>query len=148
LEAGPDCHRQVYLLDLSGRLHSFKGRIWIRSLQCPLTPEQSASLTEFALAQEGKGYPVLRLLGQITPFRARGVVRAQLFGKTAYDRGRWICSELVAAALAYSGIVDPRAMPANATYPRDFMHNRRYDLRRWDEAALWSSVPGCLLRVK
>jgi hypothetical protein len=148
LEAGADCHLRVYLLDLSGRLNTFQGRMWIRRLRCPLTAEQSARLTEFALEQEGKRYALWRFMQQITPFRARGMFRAKMFGKTDYHRRRWICSELVAAALACIGLVDPTAMPANIVYPRDLLDNRYYDLSRWDEAALWSSVPGCLPRVK
>ncbi len=148
LESGPDAHPRVHLLDLAARLHSFKGRIYIRRLSCPLTPEQSARMTEFALAQEGKRYALGRILRQITPFRARGPLRSKWFGKTDYNRQRWICSELVAAALAYAGLVDPRLMPANIVYPRDFLDNRYHDLHRWDAAAIWSGSPACLIRKK
>lgn len=141
LESGPDAHPRVYILDLAARLHAFKGRVHVRRLKCPLTAEQSACLTEFALAQEGKRYALGRFMRQITPFRARGPLRSKWFGKTDYHSKRWICSELVAAAMSYIGLVDPRVMPANIVYPRDFIDNRYYDLRRWDDAALWSSSP-------
>ena len=42
-------------------LYAQKGRIWIRQRKAPLTPEQSACLTEFALAQEGKPFALGRL---------------------------------------------------------------------------------------
>ena len=148
LEAGPDAHPHVYVLDLNARLHCFKGRIFVRRLNCPLTCTQSARLTEFALAQVGKRYALGRFLRQITPFRARGALRSKWFGATNYNSKRWICSDLVAAALAYAGLTDPELMPANIVYPRDFLDNRYYDLHRWDAAALWSSVPLCLRRIQ
>ena len=56
LEAGPHDTVRINNLDWYPHMVEYeqKGRIWIRQRKCPLTPEQSACLTEFCLAQEGK----------------------------------------------------------------------------------------------
>src|SRR5262249_56526119 len=68
LEAGADCVPKVFLIDAVSRLQGYDGLIWIRRLRCPLTPEQSAALTDFALRQEGKRYALFRFARQIPPF--------------------------------------------------------------------------------
>ena len=142
LEAGPDDRLWVELLDLPGRLHQFDrdfrgGIITVR--RCKKTPsrEQSAALTRFALAQKGKRYAAGRLLLQGTPLRARGRM-APLWAKTQLDRDAWICSELAVAAGSVAGLFDPRAVLANATYPRDLVDNKRHRLGSvWHDAARW-----------
>jgi hypothetical protein len=142
LEAGPGAVFYVFIFELEDRLHSFSGTMLIRQLKTPLTPEQSQRLTEFSLAQEGKKYALGRLMLQGTPIRAQGPVRTHVFGKTVLDRERWTCSELVVAALAAAGVLDGKAFPANAMYPRDLCYDERYNLSPYYEPpALWYPRP-------
>jgi hypothetical protein len=140
LESGPDDGEYVCILDALPRLRNFQGTIWIRRCKRRLTKEQSAKLTQFALAQEGKRYAVWRLLLQGTPFRSRGWLQSKYFAKTYLDRGRWLCSELVVAAGTIAGLFDPEIHKANAMYPRDIIDNHVYDLSvTWDDPGIWSS---------
>jgi hypothetical protein len=138
---GADHHME--LLDLSGPnviqtkvalpevdvgLSSYQGKITVRRLRYPLSAEQNAALTEFAVAQEGKHFATFRGLLQLTPFRPRVGLRRLIFGHTYFDRDRWLCSELVVAAAARAGILDPDAYPANAIYPRDLACDDLLDL--------------------
>jgi hypothetical protein len=141
LEAGPDDTLWVDLLDLTPRLRQFRrdfrGTITIRRCKKALTPDQSAALTRFALAQKGKRYAALRLLAQGTAVRARGPL-APMLAKTHLNRDAWICSELAVAAGTVAGLFDRRAVRANATYPRDLVDNRRHDLGAvWEDAVEW-----------
>src|SRR5581483_9259519 len=90
LESAPDDGKlagmYVRILEVLPRLHQFQGTIYIRQIKTSLNPEQSARLTEFALAQEGKRYAICRMLLQGTPFRCRSGWRASLFAKTKLDR--------------------------------------------------------------
>jgi hypothetical protein len=150
LESGPDdghlCGLYVVLLEALPRLHQCAGTMYIRRLKHPLTPEQSARLTDFALQHAGDRYALGRLLLQCTPIRARGPVRKALFGKTDLDRHAWLCSELVVGAGTAAGLFDPKTEPANAIYPRDLIFNDHYPLGdRWEEFGIWSGcapVPG------
>ncbi len=147
LEAGPDDTVWVDLRDLNTRLHQFceqfGGTITIRRCKAVLNRFQSAALTRFALAQDGKRYAVLRLLAQGTPLRARGPLEAWL-GKTSTDRDAWICSEISIAGASIAGLLDPDVIHANANYPRDLVDNARYDLgTSWYDAARWQpGTPG------
>jgi hypothetical protein len=141
LEAGPDDTLWVYLQDLVPRLHQFqkeyKGTITIRRCRKELSPERSAALTRFALAQEGKPYAVLRLLLQGTPFRSRGPIRETFLAHTDLDRWSWICGELTVAAGTVAGLF-PDTVKANVTYPRDIVDNRRHDLSAiWHDPEIW-----------
>lgn len=132
LEVGPNskphAFTKTYILDVYPRLASYPGQIEVRRPRHPLTPEQSAALTQFALEQEGKKFAVGRLLLQATPFRCRYGVRHYLFARTTLDRSRWICSENVVAAGAAAGVLDPKVYLANAMYPRDLAYDERFDL--------------------
>ncbi len=137
LEAGPDDTIWVDLIDLEPRLRKFDGTITIRRCKKTLSREQSFALARFAVMQEGKRYAILRLLLQGTWLRPRGPL-APWLARTYLDRDSWICSELVVAAGSVAGLFDPRAVCANATYPRDLVDNRRHDLGAvWHDAAVW-----------
>ncbi len=139
LEAGPNTVQKVLIFDIDDRLHKFDGTILVRQLKSPLTANQSRRLTEFSHEQEGKGYALGRLISQATPFRPQGSLRGQLFGKTVLNRERWMCSEIVVAAMAVAGVLDAKAYPANAMYPRDLCYDERHDLSAaYQEPALWS----------
>ena len=138
LEAGPEAAQKVFIFDVDDRLHKYDGTILIRRLKTPLSAEQDKNLCEFSMEQEGKKYALGRLLLQLTPFRPQGTLRGQLFGRTVLDRDRWLCSELAVAAMAVAGVIDPKAYPANAMYPRDLTYDERHDLSPfYDEPALW-----------
>ncbi len=123
LEAGP--HNTLYvrlMTDVVGHFgrHEEKGeRVWIRQRATPLTPEQSQRLTEFAVAQDGKWFAAVRLVGQLTPFRSRGPLRSQYFGKPHGARNSYFCSELVLESCVAAGLLDPERTRPTATYPRD-----------------------------
>jgi hypothetical protein len=142
LEAGPYDSRHIYLLDLMPRLRTHDGTVWVRRLRTPLTPEQSTRLTDFAYEQAGKRFALLRISLAITPLRAHGPVRSRLFGSACIDRRKWFCSELVVAAAASVGLVDPHVMRPNTVYPRDMFYDRPHNLSdRWEKPALWTSDP-------
>jgi hypothetical protein len=139
LEAGPDDKLRVYILDLPARLRDFKGTITIRRCKTALTAEQSAAMTKFAQAQEGKRYAVLRLLLQGTRFRSRGPIRELFLGATYLDRSSWICSEIAVAAGTIAGLFNPNVVKANVTYPLDIVDNHRFNLsRNWHDPEVWS----------
>jgi hypothetical protein len=145
LESAPDdghlCGLYVVMLEALPRLHQCAGTIYVRRVKHPLTPEQSARLTDFALRHVGDRYALGRLLLQCTPFRARGPLRKALFGKTDLDRHAWLCSELVVGAGTAAGLFDPKVEKANAIYPRDLIYNDHYPLGdTWEDAGIWS---GC-----
>lgn len=142
LESAPDGVRHVMAQDVLPRLAAYKGTVWVRRLKCPLSEEQSAKLTGFALEQIGKRYAVVRLALQITPLRARGPVSTRVLGHTFMHRRRWYCSELVVAAGVAAGLFDPKQIPANTVYPRDIFDDHRHDLScLWHDAAYWSVCP-------
>src|SRR5207244_11152760 len=119
------------ICDLVPQLHQFvndfNGDITIRRCKEPLDRFQSAALTRFAQAQNGKRYAVVRLLAQGTPLRSRGALESWL-GKTQTDRTSWICSEISVAGATVAGLVDADVVHSNVAYPRDRVDNRRYGL--------------------
>jgi hypothetical protein len=137
LEAGANWALKVEAIDVDKRLHDYDGTILVRRLKQPLTAEQSKKLTEFCTAQEGKSYAVGRIALQLTPFRPRGLLNP-VFGKTALDRDRWICSELVASAATAAEILSAKLVHANALFPRDLCYDDTVDLTpHYELPALW-----------
>jgi hypothetical protein len=133
---------KVTLVEVGPRLNSYPGAILVRRLAQPLNPVQSACLRSFAQAQAGKDFAFGRMLLQGTVFRTRFGLRRYLFGRTYMDRDRWICSELVAAAITAAGILDPHRCPANAVYPRDLAYDELYDLSdAYRPPVLWVADP-------
>jgi hypothetical protein len=143
LEAGPYDLVNVYLMDLLPRLRTHQGSIWIRRRRTPLSPEQSARLSDFALKQTGKRFALFRVMLEITPLRAHGgPVHARLFGSTRVDRPGWFCSELVVAALSVAGVLDPAVIKPNTIFPRDLFCDCPFDLKPcWDEPRSWTCDP-------
>lgn len=122
LEAGP--HDTIHIYDMDWHphfcLYAQKGRIWIRQRKVPLTPEQSACLTRFAIAQEGKPFALWRLGTQLSVFRTRGPLRTAFVGKPhGPDLVGYYCSELAMEALVAAGAIDADTARPSATYPRD-----------------------------
>jgi hypothetical protein len=152
LEAGPNDTLWVGTPDLLPHLREYAdaGRVWIRRRRVPLTPEESRRLTEFAMAQDGKRFALVRLGAQLTPFRSRGPLRTCLVGKPHGDRGGYFCSELVLEACVAAGLLDPGRVRPAATYPRDLFFgrslnpyiDRHLDVNAgWFPPARWTDCP-------
>ncbi|HEY8503230.1 MAG TPA: hypothetical protein VIL46_01520 [Gemmataceae bacterium] len=152
LEGGPHDTLFCRALDALPHLRSYEavGRVWIRRRAVPLTAEQSAKLTAFALAQDGKRFALGRLAVQLTPLRTRGPLRTRFVGKPHGARRSYFCSELVVEACVAAGLLDPETARPSATYPRDLFLDRSANpyLNRhlmlapcWDPPARWTSRP-------
>src|SRR5262249_30916708 len=94
LESGPDDTLYLCLSAVGRRLHTFEVVFRARRCKVALPPGQSATLTRFALAQEGKRYALWRLLLQGTPVKTRGGPLRLKLAKTHFDRRRWLCTEI------------------------------------------------------
>jgi hypothetical protein len=153
LEAGPNDTMFVGTRDLLPHLQEYAdvGQVWIRKRRVPLTPEQSAKLTEFALAQDGKRFALFRLGVQLTPFRSRGPIRTCFMGKWhGGERSNYFCSELVCETCIAVGLLDEARTRPSATYPRDLFYGRSFnpwidhhlDINAcWYPPARWTSCP-------
>ena len=122
LEAGPHNSVTVETVDLLDHLnshHRVGEKVFIRRRRVPLTAEQSAKLTSWVLAQEGKPFAVLRLVAQITVFRTRGPLRTYFMGQPNGERDRYFCSELVLETCVTVGLLNAADVRPSATYPRD-----------------------------
>ena len=151
LEGGPHDTIKCRVLESLPHMLTYEkeGRVWVRRRACPLTPEESARLTEFALAVDGRDFALARLAGQLTIFRTRGPVRTAFVGRPrGIDQKNYFCSELVIEACVYAGLMDPRTARPSATYPRDIFMDRSPNpyLNRhlklapaWDPPARWTS---------
>jgi hypothetical protein len=154
LEAGPFNTIRVRLIDLSEGLegHEERGeKAYIRRRRTPLTPEQSAQLTAWAEAQEGKRFAWPRLLRQLTLFRTRGPLRTYYVGQPNGERDSYFCSELVMETLVQLQLVDPDDARPSATYPRELFFDtspnpflkKHFNLSEgWYPPARWTSCPG------
>lgn len=109
----------VRIAPLAERLAAESGRAFVRRRCTPLTAEQSAALTGFALRQEGKPYALLRFLCQATPLRCRGPLRTEFIGKCRGECFSYFCSELAIEALVSAGLVDAETARPRATTPAD-----------------------------
>ena len=150
LEAGSGSKAVVALTPLRTWLCEYKGKVWIRRRKTPITAEQSALLTEFALLNDKKFYAILRFMGQVTPFRARGYYRTTYIGKPHGIRRTYYCSEIVLEGMVYAGLMDRETARPTATYPRDmfFDHSRIPHIDRhlglacdWHVPAFWTWCP-------
>jgi hypothetical protein len=154
LEGGPHDTIKCRALEAVPHLTSYEceGRVWVRRRACPLTPLQSARLTEFALTLDGRDFSLRRLAIQLTPLRTRGPIRTAFVGKPhGTDREAYYCSELVTEACVYAGIMDAATTRPSATYPRDLFFggslnpylNRHLKAMNgpWDPPARWTAQP-------
>jgi hypothetical protein len=127
----------VMLSDIPSRLRSSRGRIWIRRLRTPLSPEQLKSLTAFACSQEGKPYDTIGVL--IPPFGhpIRKWTRKELTIEQM-DPPRWFCSSIVVVAAAVCGLIDPCTIRPRFTDPQDLKTDRCLKLLdRWESPEVW-----------
>jgi hypothetical protein len=122
IEAGPFNELTTRVLDPYQHTsnHVAAGdRVWVRRRRMPLTPDQSARLTAFASAQEGKPFALARGLSFATPLSRRGLLRTPFVGRPRGDRPRYFCSELVVESLVTAGLMDGATARPSATLPRD-----------------------------
>jgi hypothetical protein len=154
LEAGYDDRTWVDIVPLPARLREFKGAVWVRRRVQPLTAEESARLTEFALRVNQGRFAVLRLIAQVTPFRSRGPLKTFFLGKPRGLRRSYFCSECVLEACVYAGLLDKETTRPAATYPRDMFFDRSPNLYlnkhlklapAWEIPALWTDCPVLLV---
>jgi hypothetical protein len=161
LEGGPHDTLKCRALEALPHMFSYEvqGRVWVRKRAVPLTPDESARLTEFALATNERRFGIGRLAEQLTIFRARGPIRTAFVGYPhGLERQSFYCSELVTEACVYAGLMDPETTRPSATYPRDlyldrsinFYINRHLKLAPcWDPPARWTSYPApCVVLEK
>jgi hypothetical protein len=136
LEA-PGARYPVMLSDIPSRLASYNGRIWIRRLRVPLTPEQCASLTAFASAQEAKRFDLVGLVRPIfgVPWRRPGTGCTD---PSELDQPRWFCSSLTMAACIECGLVDPCAVRVKYIDPQDMFNDKSLNLCPcWEKPLRW-----------
>lgn len=154
LEGGPHDTAKCRILEAVPHLATYEaaGRVWLRRRACPLTPCESARLTEFCLAANCKDFALRRLAMQLTPLRARGPVKTAFVGKPhGLDRDGYYCSELVCEALVYAGLLDAATTRPSATFPRDLFFgasknpwlNKHLPAMNgpWDAPARWTDCP-------
>jgi hypothetical protein len=154
LEAGPHNTLRIEKLDIWDHCHSHEARcerVWIRQRCEPLTPEQSAAMTDFIMEQVGKRFALMRMCWQMSPFCCRGNHRLCYLGKPHGCRHSYFCSELVTESLVAAGVLDPEKARPVATYPRDLFFgrstNKFLDCNLeincgWLPPARWTSCPG------
>jgi hypothetical protein len=160
IEGGPHDTMKCRALEAMPHLYSYEvqGRIWVRRRAVPLTPEESARLTEFAMAVDGRDFAIWRLAEQLTLFRARGPIRTAFMGKpNGLDRSSYYCSELVTESCVYAGLLSAETTRPSATYPRDLYLDRSINpyinkhlklAPCWDPPARWTSFPSPTCEVE
>jgi len=152
LEAGPSDVLWVGICDVLPHLNEYEdvGLVWIRKRKTPLTAEQSACLTDWAMKQEGKHFCLWRLGGQLTVLRTRGPLRTWVVGKPNGERNAYFCSELVTETLVAVGLIDAETARPSATYPHELFFDKSFNpyLKRhfslacdWNPPARWTSCP-------
>ncbi len=157
LEAGFNDSIWTRITPLDYRLAQFSGYIWVRQRRLPLTAEQDARLTAFALAAEGKRYAVTTFVVQITPLSPRGPLRTA-FASGPHGPGRRLfCTEAVLESAAYAGLIDPSTTRPTATYPQDLFYDRSRNpyidrhpplLGGWAPPGQWTPVVGWSIKGK
>jgi len=139
LEARPHSENWVFILKLQERMESYHGSIWVRRLRKPLSQEQSETLTQFAITQQGKPFAFFRLAFEGTPLSVRRGLGHFVFAGPHTQKPNWFCSELTTAALIECGLFEGRGVWPNCVYPRDLFYDRTYRVNDLYEAPLlWS----------
>lgn len=151
LESGYNDTIWVENIPLDERLHHFEGTVWIRRLAEPITDEQCAKLTEFAMAINKRFFALPRLILQMTPIRCRGPLRTYVLGKPhGLKRKSYFCSESVLEGCVYAGLLDPTNVRPAATYPRDMFFDQSWNLflnkhfklaPQWVPPQMWTASP-------
>ncbi len=119
----------VFLRPALWRLQTYQGPLWIRKLRCPLAPEESADLTQFALCQCGKPFARWRSI-LISPFArpVKGPLCMKLTGPAPLNRDNWFCSEIIMVGCIIIHRVDHCRVKPTCIDPRDMFQDRQLDL--------------------
>jgi hypothetical protein len=154
LEAGPHSVLIVVVKEAVEQLKSYEddgSPVWVRRRRTPLTPEQSACLTQYCMAHDNTKFAAFRMGMQATPFRSRMPLRTVWAGKPDANKSKYFCSELVLNSLIVAGVIDGQPMRPSATFPSDLFHNESRNrmvnrsLRElecdWAPPARWTSCP-------
>ena len=153
LEAGPHNCLTIKILDMGESLASYEAAgnmVWVRRRSVPLTKEQSARLTQFAMAQDGKRFALFRMLGQVTHLGSRGLLWTGMVGSPNGDRDSYFCAELVTESCGIAGLLDPNRIHPCCTYPSDLFFgrspnqyvNETLDINlSWEPPARWTRQP-------
>lgn len=141
LEARPHSENWVFILKLKERMETYHGSIWVRRLRKPLDEEQSKTLTDFAITQQGKPFAFFRLAFEGTPLSVRRGLGRLVFAGPHTQKSNWFCSELTTAALIECGLFEGRGVWPNCVYPRDLFYDRTCRVNDLFEAPLlWSQT--------
>jgi len=160
LEGGPHDTRWIRTFEAYYHLTSYQdqpgGRVWIRQRKTPLTPRQSALLTQYAEMEDGKHFAGPRMFWQLTHIRTKNPLLLNFLGKPhGPDKFRYYCCELGLEGLVHAGVLDYETTRPLATWPRElfFDHSRNGYVDRhpplaqcWYPPARWlKSLPnGCM----
>ncbi|MFN4258911.1 MAG: hypothetical protein ACK4RK_06405 [Gemmataceae bacterium] len=139
LEA-PGQRYPVLISNIDSRLHAYSGDIWVRRLRQPLSVEQSARLTEFACAQEGKRFNIIGMLNPIIlgPIRQKTCCHSCCKCPLGLNMRRWYCSPLVVAAAIHAGLLNPCAVRPLGVDPAHLLMDRQIDISScWEEPLTW-----------
>jgi hypothetical protein len=131
LEAGSLEPAKVDIVEVQPRLNTYRGSLWVRRLHHPLTLEQSAKLTEYALDQGCKRFARGRFLLEGFSGRNMSRVRWLLFGPPPLDRPAYYCSELVLSALVVADVFTIGIFGPRTPDPRDLFWDKPHDLPCW-----------------
>jgi hypothetical protein len=137
-------------------INLYAGHVWVRQREVPLTPDQECRLTEFAARADGGKYDLRRFALQLTVVRSRNPIVTRFAGKPVGPGQEYVCVQIVAEALVYAGLVDPRTTRPRATYAQDLFYDRSRNPyidrhppmagRGWGGPQLWTPIPGTALR--
>ena len=142
---------------LDYRLNHYPGKVWVRRVRVPLSPEQDALLTDFAVRTDNTPYNIHLAKLQFTPLSPRGPLRTAIFGRPRGPEKPLFCSQAVLEALVYAGVIDAETTRPAATFPRDLFFDRSLNpyvhrhpplAAGWDEPALWTPVIGVAMKGK
>lgn len=157
LESGYDGTLWTRLTPLDYKLHSYPGTVWVRERLVPLTSDEDARLTAFAVAAKDKRYAVGKFALMATQLTPRGPFRTSHLGRPAGLGERYTCAELILESLNYAGLINARTVRPSATYPQDLFYDRSrnpYIDRHppleagWAAPRQWTPVVGWSVRGK
>ena len=105
-------------------MNLYAGNIWVRPRQVPLTGEEDARLTEFAMLANGGAYNTRSFATQLSLIRARNPIITRFVGKPVGPGHEYHCVQIVMEAIVYAGLVDARTARPKATFAQDMFYDR------------------------
>ena len=106
----------VQLVNMSLRLNSYDGSVWVRPIIGPRTHKQKEAAMSFMREFHGRPYEQ----NQIELVRSAIDLPGIRFMKNEPDASSVFCSELTALMLRHVGIMNDNGEPANEFTPADF----------------------------